>query len=417
MSKLEQEVTQICQAARGAAYVLNSASTESKNLALDILAGLLGQNQRAIMAANRLDVAAAEKSGMHRAMLDRLTLTPAVLQDMINGLNDVMRLPDPVGQVDKMEARHGGMMIGRMRIPLGVIGFIYESRPNVTVDAAALCLKSGNAVVLKGGKEAINSNLCLAALISEALRKAGLPPQAVNLLPYTDRAATLALLRQNQLLDVLIPRGGEGLVRFVAENAKVPVLKHYQGVCHIFIDEGADLDMAARICLNAKVQRPSACNALETILVHQKEASRALPLLDAALSKVEIRGCAQTLQHIGRAKPATDADWAAEFLDLIVALKVVEDMSEALSHIERYSSKHTEAIITSDYQRAHEFTRKVDSSLVLVNASTRFNDGGQLGLGAEIGISTSKLHAFGPMGLEELTTRKFVVFGNGQVRQ
>jgi glutamate-5-semialdehyde dehydrogenase len=303
-----------------------------------------------------------------------------------------------------------------MRIPLGVIGFIYESRPNVTVDAAALCLKSGNAVVLKGGKEAFNSNMLLADLIAKALRAQDLPAALAQVMPFTQRAATLALLKQGQFLDVVIPRGGEGLIRLVAENAAMPVLKHYKGVCHIYIDQGADHVMAAAVCHNAKVQKPSACNALETILVHQDEAAAALPLLDRALAQVEIRGCPRCREFIPRALPAVEEDWGSEYLDLIVAVRVVADLDGALDHISRYSSRHTDAIITGDYQRSRRFLRAVDSSVVLVNASTRFNDGGQLGLGAEIGISTSKLHAFGPMGLEEMTTRKFVVLGEGQVR-
>lgn len=417
MPGIEQTIKDMCQRAVQAAYRLNTASTETKNQALLILADLIKSHNESILTANLLDVEAARKSGMASAMLDRLTLTPQILEEMAAGLLEVAALPDPVGKVEEMSPRPNGLMVGRMRIPLGVIGFIYESRPNVTVDAAALCLKSGNAVVLKGGKEAINSNLFLAELITQALKQAGLPEATVTVIPFTDRQATLCLLKQNNTLDVVIPRGGEGLVRFVAENATVPVLKHYEGVCHIYIDKNADLDMAARICENAKVQRPSACNALETILIHQDEAARMLPLLDKALSQVEIRACAKSITYIKRAHPATPDDWGREFLDLIVAIKIVEDMPEALEHIARYSSKHSEAIITNDYDRAHTFTRQVDSSVVLVNASTRFNDGGQLGLGAEIGISTSKLHAFGPMGLNELTTRKFVVLGNGQTRK
>ena len=417
MPDIATQVREICLSARQAAAKLALASTERKNAALQQLAKLIRENESEILKVNRLDVDAAQALGMASAMLDRLRLTPAILHDMIDGLEQMINLPDPVGEVEEMGLRPNGLTVGRMRVPLGVIGFIYESRPNVTIDAAALCLKSGNAVVLKGGKEAFNSNMFLAGLIAQALIANDLPEAAALVMPFTDRAATLALLKQEDLLDVVIPRGGEGLIRFVAENATVPVLKHYKGVCHIYVDQGADLAMAAAICRNAKVQKPSACNALETILLHRDEAAAALPLLDESLNDVEIRGCERACQYIARASAATDEDWAAEFLDMIVAVKVVDNMEQALEHIARYSSKHTESIITRDYARARRFINSADSSVVLVNASTRFNDGWQLGLGAEIGISTSKLHAFGPMGLKELTTRKFVVYGDGQIRK
>jgi glutamate-5-semialdehyde dehydrogenase len=335
---------------------------------------------------------------------------------MLDGLRQVIDLPDPVGVLEEEALRPNGLKVARMRVPLGVIALIYESRPNVTIDSAALCLKSGNAVILKGGKEAINSNQCLAGLIARALSHFALPQAVVALLPFTERRATQVLLQQDKYLDVIIPRGGESLVRFVAENASVPVLKHYKGVCHIYIDQGADLSMAAKICRNSKVQRPSACNALETILIHEEEAAAALPLLDESLKEVEIRGCERTRTFLPRALAATEEDYAAEFLDLIVAIKVVKNLEEALRHIARYGSNHTESIITGNQSRAERFMAAADSSVVLVNASTRFNDGWQLGLGAEMGISTSKLHAFGPMGLKELTTRKFVVRGEGQIR-
>jgi glutamate-5-semialdehyde dehydrogenase len=301
---------------------------------------------------------------------------------------------------------------------LGVIGFIYESRPNVTVDAAALCLKSGNAVILKGGKEAIHSNLALARVMQDALAEAAAPAAAVQVIPSVEREATLELLKQDELVDLIIPRGGEGLIRFVAENSRIPVLKHYKGVCHIFVDETADLDMAETVCFNAKVQRPGVCNAMETMLVHQAVAQAFIPPMFARFRQagVELRGCPGTLKIDPQATPAREADWGCEFLDLILAVKVVPDLDAALDHIARFSSNHTEAIITRDYTRAQRFLKEVDSSVVLVNASTRFNDGGELGLGAEIGINTSKLHAFGPMGLEELTTTKFIVYGDGQIR-
>jgi glutamate-5-semialdehyde dehydrogenase len=306
-----------------------------------------------------------------------------------------------------------------MRIPLGVIGIIYESRPNVTVDAAALCLKAGNAVILRGGSEALASNRALAEVIGRALAQAGLPQAAVQVVPVADRAAVTALLQQEEEVDLIIPRGGEELIRFVVAHSRIPVLKHYKGVCHVYVDEGADLGMAEAVCFNAKVQRPGVCNAMETLLVHRAEADRFLPAMAArfAAAGVELRGCPETLKHVPGAVPARETDWPAEYLDLILAVRVVGSMEEAIEHIAAHGSSHTEAIVTRDYERAQRFVREVDSSVVLVNASTRFNDGGQLGLGAEIGISTSKLHAFGPMGLEELTTTKFVVYGNGQVRE
>jgi glutamate-5-semialdehyde dehydrogenase len=317
-----------------------------------------------------------------------------------------------------MWKRPNGLLVGRQRIPLGVIGFIYESRPNVTVDAAALCLKSGNTVVLKGGKESLASNLALTEIIGQVLLKHELPKACVQAIPTTDRAATSALLAQDETLDVIIPRGGEGLIRFVAENAKMPVLKHYKGVCHVYVDESADHDMALAIAINAKCQRPGVCNAMETLLVNQKEADAFIPRVADALTAqgVEIRGCPLTCALATQAKPAAAEDWSTEYNDLILSIKVVQDMDAALDHINLYGSQHTEAIVTKDYARGRRFLDQADSSVVLINASTRFNDGGQLGLGAEIGISTSKLHAFGPMGLSELTTLKFVVFGEGQVR-
>jgi glutamate-5-semialdehyde dehydrogenase len=317
-----------------------------------------------------------------------------------------------------MWVRPNGLRVGRQRIPLGVIGFIYESRPNVTVDAAALCLKSGNAVILKGGKESIHSNMVLTEIMQEALEEAGAPKAAVQVIPSIAREATLELLKQDELVDLIIPRGGEGLIRFVAEHSRIPVLKHYKGVCHIFVDEGADFDMAETVCFNAKVQRPGVCNAMETMLVHGQAAPEFLPRMLARFrgAGVEIRGCPRTREIFPEAMAAKEDDWGYEFLDLILAVKVVKDLDAALDHIARYSSNHTEAIITRDYDRAQRFLKEADSSVVLVNASTRFNDGGELGLGAEIGINTSKLHAFGPMGLEELTTTKFIVYGDGQIR-
>jgi len=415
----EEMVLELCKGARQAARVLAVAGGEQKNRALLGLARALVDQAGELKAANAMDLQAGREAGLSKAMLDRLTLNDKVIAAMAEGLKEVAALPDPVGEVTGMWRRPNGLLVGRQRIPLGVIGFIYESRPNVTVDAAGLCLKSGNAVVLKGGKEAIHSNLALARLIGRVLSDCGLPAGAVAVVPTTDRAATLALLQQEELLDVVIPRGGESLIRFVAQNSRVPVLKHYKGVCHLYVDAEADLAMAEAICVNAKCQRPGVCNALETLLVHRDAAESFLPRVARALTaqEVEMRGCHVTCEILPEAVPATDDDWPAEYLDLILAIRVVESMDQALDHIAAHGSRHTEAIVTRDHARAMRFINAVDSSVVLVNASTRFNDGGQLGLGAEIGISTCKLHAFGPMGLEELTTRKFIVFGDGQVRQ
>jgi glutamate-5-semialdehyde dehydrogenase len=403
---------------RVAARLMAKAATEAKNRALRATAALLRQRRADICTENEKDLVAAEQAGLTGAKLDRLRITDRVLEEMAAGLEEVAQLPDPVGAVTRMWTRPNGLQVGRMRIPLGVICIIYESRPNVTVDAAGLCLKAGNAVILRGGSEAIRSNGVLTRILQEAFQKGGLPDKAVQLVGITDRRAVTELLRQEELIDLVIPRGGESLIRFVVEHAKMPVLKHYKGVCHIFVDEDADLDMAETICMNAKVQRPGVCNAMETLLVHEKVAKAFLPRVARALeaAKVELRGCPHTLAILPHIKAAASDDWGMEFLDLILAVRVVPDMATAVQHIETYGSQHTEAIITSDYRRAHQFIQLVDSSVVLVNASTRFNDGYQLGLGAEIGISTSKLHAFGPMGVEELTTTKFVIYGNGQIR-
>ncbi|OQY12754.1 MAG: glutamate-5-semialdehyde dehydrogenase [Desulfobacteraceae bacterium 4572_187] len=351
-------------------------------------------------------------------MMDRLTVTDATVISMAKGLREISQLNDPIGSKSEAWLRPNGLEISRMRIPLGVIGIIYESRPNVTIDAAGLCLKAGNAVILRGGSEALHSNQALASIISQALAETGLPEKAVQIIPIRDREAIKVLLNQEEFIDLIIPRGGEGLIRFVVENSTIPVLKHYKGVCHIYIDDGADLEMARNICYNAKVQRPGVCNSMETMLVHRSISQEFLPQMAERFIKagVEIRGCPETCRILPDARKADPADWPEEYLDLILAVKIVKDMDQAISHVARYGSSHTEAIVTGDYSRARRFVRDVDSSVVLVNASTRFNDGGELGLGAEIGISTSKLHAFGPMGVEELTTTKFVVFGDGQIR-
>ena len=415
---IQKMIQSMSQRAREASRLMARAHSEAKNLALREMAALLRQHRTEIQAENSKDVAAAEAE-LGAAKIDRLRITDGVLEDMATGLEEVAQLSDPVGTIGKMWTRPNGMKVGKMRIPLGVIGIIYESRPNVTVDAAGLCLKAGNAVILRGGSEAINSNSCLASILQEALRKGGLPAEAVQVVSTTDRQAVTELLKQEENIDLIIPRGGESLIRFVVENAHMPVLKHYKGVCHIFVDASADFTMAETICMNAKVQRPGVCNAMETLLVHEAVAESFLPRVAKSLSEagVELRGCQRTQTILPGVKEAAEADWFEEYLDLILAVRVVANMAGAIEHIETYGSMHTEAIITTDYQRAHQFLQKVDSSVVLVNASTRFNDGYQLGLGAEIGISTSKLHAFGPMGVEELTTNKFVVLGDGQVRE
>ncbi|MEJ2586731.1 MAG: glutamate-5-semialdehyde dehydrogenase [Deltaproteobacteria bacterium] len=411
-------IRQMAKDAKAAARGLRRVDRPQKDRALQVLAEKLVDRRDEIIKENQKDLSLARDAGLSAAMLDRLTLNEAVIQGMADGVREVAALPDPVGEVEGMWKRPNKLLVGRVRIPLGVIGFIFESRPNVTVDAAVLCLKSGNAVILKGGSEALQSNVILGKLIEESLEAAHIPTKAVQVVPSTDREAVRILIGLDDDLDMIIPRGGEGLIRFVADHSKVPVLKHYKGVCHIYVDRSADLDMAQTVCFNAKVQRPGVCNAMETLLVHASAASAFLPSMadQFKAAGVELRGCPDTRALIPDMTPAKDADWPEEFLDLILAVKVVPDMASAMDHIEHYGSKHTEAIITSDYQRARRFLDEVDASVVLVNASTRFNDGNQLGLGAEIGINTSKLHAFGPMGLKELTTTKFIVFGEGQTR-
>ena len=416
---VESNIREMAEAARNAAKKVSCCSADQKNAALKKIAKQIKQDAAYIKDENKKDLIRAKKMGLSVPMIDRLTLTDATLKSMTSALIDVARLEDPVGSIVRTWMRPNGLQVSRMRIPLGVIGIIYESRPNVTVDAAGLCLKAGNAVILRGGSEALNSNRALANIIRRALERSGLPECAVQVIAVRDRSAINALLKQDELIDLIIPRGGEGLIRFVVENSKIPVLKHFKGVCHVYVDANADLNMAQKICFNAKVQRPGVCNAMETLLVHQSVAEKFLPPMAKRFSAagVELRGCSVTCRILPQARKACAEDWPAEFLDLVLAVKVVDDMNEAIAHVANYGSNHTEAIVTRDYESARRFVREVDSSVVLVNASTRFNDGGELGLGAEIGISTSKVHAFGPMGLEELTTTKFVVFGNGQIRK
>ncbi len=416
---MREEIRQMGLDARTAAHEMAKIGSAQKRQALEAVAVALGEARAAIDAANRKDIAEALDKGLAAAKVDRLRLSDKVLTEMTDGLREIALLPDPVGEITRLWTRPNGLRVGKMRIPLGVVGIVYESRPNVTIDAAALCIKAGNAVVLRGGSEAFHSNQCLTEILQESLKTSGLPAQAVQLVGTTDRQAVLELLQLEEYIDVMIPRGGEDLIRFVTANARMPVLKHYKGVCHVYVDAGADFEMAEKICLNAKVQRPGVCNAMETLLVHQDVAAAFLPSMAAAFRRegVELRGCGRTRMIVPDCLAATEEDWYAEYLDLILAVKVVDSMEEAISHLTTYGSQHTEAIVTRNFDRAHRFLQEVQSSLVLVNASTRFNDGFQLGLGAEIGISTSRLHAFGPMGVEELTTTKFIAMGDGQLRE
>lgn len=415
---VKQLISDMVGEARQAARKLARAGSEKKNAALLNIADALEDRASDIQEENRKDVALAREKGAKSAFVDRLTLTDRIIGEMSAGLREVSALPDPVGEVTRMWTRPNGLQVGRMRIPLGVIGFVYESRPNVTVDAAGLCLKSGNAVVMKGGSEAHNSNMILAKVLQDGVKAVGLPETAVQVIPTTDRQAVIELLKRDDAVDLLIPRGGEELIRYMVEHSRIPVLRHEKGVCHVFVDASADLDMALEISYNSKVQRPGVCNAMETLLVHEQMADSFLPPMFERFraAGVLLKGCPKTRGMFPDVEEAVNDDWYTEYEDLILSVRVVSGMEEAMDHIAQYGSRHTETIVTENYERAMRFVRQVDSSLVLVNASTRFNDGFQLGLGAEIGISTVKLHAFGPMGLEELTTTKFIAFGNGQIR-
>ena len=415
---MREMIVEIAKKAKVASNKIATISTQIKNEVLCKVAKKLRERKEELKKINEKDVSQALMQGHTKAFIDRLTLTDKIIESMAKGLEEVAILPDPVGEIVKMWKRPNGLIVGKMRIPLGVIAIIYESRPNVTIDAAGLCFKSGNAVILRGGKEALNSNIALGEIFRETLREFDLPEDAVQIIPSPERKLMEYMLDLEEYIDLVIPRGGEGLIKFVTEKARMPVIKHYKGVCHVYVDKEANLKMAKEIAINAKCQRPGVCNAMETLLVHREIAGEFLPLIGEEYKKykVEIRGCEETLKYIPWAKKATEEDWYAEYLDLILAVKVVDDINEAISHIAKYGSNHTEAIITENYTNALKFLKEVDASVVLVNASTRFNDGGELGLGAEIGISTTKIHAYGPMGLEELTTTKFIVFGNGQIR-
>jgi glutamate-5-semialdehyde dehydrogenase len=415
---IAEKIRQIAGEARQASLVMARLSTIAKNDMLLKMADALEKGTQGIISENGKDLETGRQKGLSSAMLDRLMLDEKRIAAISAALREVAALPDPVGEITGMRKRPNDLMVGKMRIPLGVIGIIYEARPNVTADAAALCLKAGNAVILRGGSEAIHSNLAIAAILNSVMVDMDIPAAALAVLPFTEREGVLEMLKQEESIDLIIPRGGESLIRFVSENSRIPVIKHYKGVCHVFVDATADFDKAEKIVVNAKVQRPGVCNALETLLIHKDVAAAFIPRIAATLGglKVELRGDETFRRYAPSATPATEEDWHAEYLELILACRVVDDMDAAIDHINRYGSLHTEAIITSDYGRAQRFIREVNSSCVLVNASTRFADGGQLGLGAEIGISTTKLHSFGPMGLEDLTTTKFIVYGDGQVR-
>lgn len=414
-----EQIVEMGKKARESSRKLARLDSVAKNQALVSIAKALAEQVGRIRTENEKDLEAAKSAGLSEAMIDRLALTEERIRGMAEGLLEVAALPDPVGEITKMWVRPNGLRIGRMRIPLGVIGIIYESRPNVTVDAAGLCLKSGNGVILRGGSEAINSNQCLGEIMIECAGEYGVPEAAIQVVPTTDRAAVDAMLEQEKYIDVIIPRGGEALIRKVVEKSRIPVLKHYKGVCHVFVDADANPKKAREICLNAKLQRPGVCNAMETMLVHVKIAEDFFKMVMPAMINqgVEIRGCETTREMVPMAKAATEDDWYAEYLDKILAVRVVENLDQAIEHIHKYGSDHTESIVTENYSAAQRFIREVDSSSVMVNASTRFSDGFEYGLGAEIGISTTRLHAYGPMGLEELTTTKFIVYGDGQVRE
>lgn len=415
---LKKEIREMARQAREASHLLANLSASAKNSALKEMAEGLVQSAPKLKKANAIDLTAARKAGLSPAMIDRLTLTDGVIQGMAESLREVALLPDPVGQVSKMCKRPNGLLVGKMRIPLGVIGIIYESRPNVTSDAAGLCLKAGNAVILRGGSEAIHSNLAIAEVLKKTSKQHGIPAAAIQVIPTVSRRAVEEMLQMEEYIDLIIPRGGEDLIRFVVSHSRIPVIKHYKGVCHVFVDASADLAMAEAICFNAKVQRPGVCNAMETLLVHRNIAPQFLPLMAEKYltAGVELRGCPETKRILPAIKAAGERDWGTEYLDLILAVRVVAGLDEAISHIIHYGSSHTDSIVTQDYANAQRFIQEVPSSTVLINASTRFSDGYQLGLGAEIGVSTTKLHAFGPMGVEDLTTSKFIVYGSGQIR-
>jgi glutamate-5-semialdehyde dehydrogenase len=416
---VEEEVIKIARVTCDASRKASSLSITVKEDILKAVARGLRDQRSFLQEENRKDLEVGESKGLSAAMMDRLTLSDKVIDQTASGLEEIAAFPDPVGEMVSMWTRPNGMRVGRMRIPLGVIGFIYESRPNVTAEAGKLCLKAGNAVILRGGSEAIHSNKAIVGLFKKVLSDHGVDENIVNLIPTTDREAILHMLKLEELIDLIIPRGGEALIRFVSENSRIPVIKHYKGVCHLYVDGDADLDMAAKLTLNSKVQRPGVCNSLETLLVHQSVAEKFLPVAAERLTAagVELRGCERSRSLVDSMNPAAEDDWYAEYLDLILAVKVVDDMDAAIDHMAKYGSRHTESIVTKDYAAAQKFLNEVNSSSVIVNASTRMSDGYVYGLGAEVGISTTKIHSYGPMGVKDLTTTKFVVLGDGQIRE
>jgi glutamate-5-semialdehyde dehydrogenase len=425
-TEIVERIRKLAESARTASRVMARADRATKDRALGFVAKRLRNDAAGVLSANQADLdrlearaaGSAQTASATAAFRDRLMLDERRVEQVARGVDHVVALDDPVGAVTGMKRRPNGLLVGQVRVPLGVIAMVYEARPNVTVDAAVLCLKSGNAVLLRGGSEASESNQALCEIVRAGIADAGLPRDAVQVVPAGDREATRALLGMTGLIDLAIPRGGEGLVRFVSEHAKVPVIQHYKGVCHLYLDDGCDRTQAVQLIVDGKTVRPAVCNALECLLVHEREAAATLPRVFAMANDlgVEIRGCAKTLAVISGARPAEASDYGFEFLDKILAVRVVSGIDEALDHVARYGSGHTEAICTRNYENAQRWLKEVDASCVLVNASTRFNDGGELGLGAEIGISTSKLHAYGPMGLESLTTKKWIVYGEGQIR-
>lgn len=416
---LKEEILRIAKKAREASQGLVNLSSVVKNETLSEMARTLEARQDEILEKNCKDLILAKEKGLSPAFIDRLTLNQKRIRQMSDALREIAKLEDPVGKIDSMRRRPNGLLIGKMRVPLGVIGFIYESRPNVTVDAAGLCLKAGDAVILRGGSEAINSNIALYDALNEAIQETGLSEGCIQLIRTTDRKAVEEMLKLNEYIDVIIPRGGESLIKMVTRSSTIPVIKHYKGICHIYVDEEVDLKMAEDIAFNAKVQRPGVCNAMETLLVAEKVADEFLPGMIKKFKKagVEIRGDERTCKIGPTAKRAVEDDWTTEYLDLILSVKVVSGIDEAIGHINRYGSHHSDAIVTTSYLKSRKFLQEVDSAAVYVNASTRFTDGGEFGLGAEIGISTEKLHARGPMGVNELTTTKFVILGEGQIRE
>ena len=416
---IKKYVIDLAREARAGARSLGKASSAQKNLALVKMAEALEKRSAELIAANKKDITFAEEKGLTKALIDRLTLNEKRIGEMAQGLVEVSQLPDPVGEVIKMWKRPNGMTVGKMRVPIGLIGIIYESRPNVTADATSLCLKAGNAVILRGGSEALHSNRAIVKILRDAAKAEGIHEGAISFIDIPDREAIMEMLKLEGIVDLVIPRGGEGLIRTVTEHSRIPVLKHYKGVCHVFVDRDADSTMATEICFNAKVQRPGTCNAMETMLVDEAVAESFLPAMLKRFEEagVALRGCPKTRSLYPSVTEVKEEDYYREYLDLILNVRVVKDMEEAMEHIAKYGSAHSDSIVTMNYDRAMRFLREVDSSAVFVNASTRLNDGYQFGLGAEIGISTDKIHARGPMGLEELTCTKFIVFGSGQLRE